>query len=77
MTLSVKAYKIKGAKYAELAWNGATSTNVDVYANSSLTITTENDGLYTDGPRDSGRSVTYKVCSPGTSFCSNEVVVSW
>ena len=77
ITLSVKAYKIKGAKYAELTWSGATSTNVDVYADSSWPATTQNDGLYTDGPRDKGRPVTYKVCEAGTWTCSNEVSVGW
>ncbi|MDX9819814.1 MAG: Ig-like domain-containing protein [Desulfococcus multivorans] len=77
IALSVNAYKIRGTKYAELTWNGSTTSDVDLYGDSSLLITTENDGLYTDGPRDSGRPVTYKVCNPGTSFCSNEVTASW
>jgi hypothetical protein len=29
--LGVRAYKVKGIKYADLAWSGATSANVDVY----------------------------------------------
>jgi subtilisin len=31
ITLSVRAYKVRAQKYADLTWSGATSTNVDVY----------------------------------------------
>jgi subtilisin len=77
-TLSVSAYKVKGIKYADLTWSGATSVNVDVYRDGSAIATTVNDGLYTDGPLGKGGgSGTYKVCEAGTNTCSNEVAVSW
>jgi len=76
ISLSVTAYKVKGVKYADLTWSGATSTNVDVFRNGSI-ATTANDGAYTDGPLGKGGgSATYKVCT-GTTTCSNEVTVSW
>jgi hypothetical protein len=31
IALGVKAYEVKGVKYADLAWSGATSANVDGY----------------------------------------------
>jgi subtilisin len=77
-SLSVTAYKIRGDKYADLTWSGATSTNVDVYRNGSLIATTANDGAYTDGPLGKGGgSASYQVCEAGTSTCSNVVNVSW
>jgi subtilisin len=77
-TLSVTAYKVRGDKYADLAWNGATSTNVDVKRNGAVIATTANDGAFTDGPLGKGGgSATYQVCEAGTSTCSNSVTVSW
>jgi hypothetical protein len=74
----VTAYKIRGIKYADLSWSGATSTNVDVYRDGTFLTTTANDGGYTDGPLGrGGGSATYQVCEAGTSTCSNSVSVSW
>jgi PKD repeat protein len=76
-TLSASAYKVKGVKYADLTWSGATSAYVDVRSGSKIT-TTVNVGAYTDGPLGKGGgSATYKVCEAGTTICSNEVTVSW
>jgi hypothetical protein len=76
-TLSVYAYKVKGDKYADLTWNGANSTNVDVYRDGSWIVTTANDDSYTHGPFSKGKPATYQVCEAETSTCSNEVTVSW
>ena len=77
ITLSVTAYKVKGVKYADLSWGGATSTNVDIDVGGSV-VTTPNDGAYTDGPLGKGSgSATYQVCEAGTSTCSAEVTVTW
>jgi hypothetical protein len=76
--LDVTAYKVRGTKYADLTWSGATSANVDVYRNGSYVATTANDGAYTDGPLGKGGgSATYQVCEAGTATCSNAVAVSW
>jgi hypothetical protein len=48
ISLTVVAYKVRGAQYADLAWSGATSTNVDVYRDGGFVMTTANDGAYTD-----------------------------
>jgi thermitase len=75
--LSVSAYKIRGTKYADLTWSGAT-TDVNVYRDGGLLATTVNDGLYTDETLGKGGgSATYKVCEAGTTICSNSVTVSW
>jgi subtilisin family serine protease len=76
--LDVTAYKVRGTKYADLTWSGATSTNVDVYRDGSQVVTTANDGAYTDGTLGKGGgSATYQVCEAGTATCSNAVAVSW
>lgn len=77
-TLTVMAYKVKGTKYADLSWTGAASTNVDVYRDGVLIITTPNNGAYTDGSLGKGGgSATYQVCEAGASTCSNSVLVGW
>jgi len=59
-----------------LTWSGATSSQVDVYRNDVLIVTTANDGSYIDSTGDTGRaSYTYRVCEAGTSTCSNDVRV--
>lgn len=76
--LSVRAYKIKATKYADLTWSGANSENVDIYRDGTYITTTENDGTYTDGPLGKlTKSATYKVCEEGTTACSNSVTVTW
>jgi subtilisin family serine protease len=76
--LQVNARKVRGDKYADLTWSGATSTNVDVYRSNSVIVTTANDGAHTDGPLGKGGgSATYQVCEAGTSTCSSSVTVSW
>ena len=78
ISLSVNAYKVRGIKYADLTWSGATSTNVDVYRDGNLLVTTANDGAYTDGPLGrGGGSATYQVCEAGTSTCSNTATATW
>jgi hypothetical protein len=77
-TLSVTAYKVKGNRYADLTWSGATSANVDVYRDAVLVATTPNDGAHVDGPLGKGGGpAQYQVCEAGTSTCSNTVAVAW
>lgn len=79
ITLSANGYKVKGVHTADLTWSGATSTNVDVYRNSTLIQTTANDGAYTDstGNKGGGATYNYQVCEAGTSTCSNIATVSF
>jgi subtilisin family serine protease len=77
-TLDVNPYKVRGAQYADLTWSGATSTNVDVYRDGGMIVTTANDGAHTDVTgQKGGGSHSYQVCEAGTSTCSNTVTVSW
>jgi hypothetical protein len=78
ITLSVTARKVRGTGYADLAWSGATSDDIEIYRDDVKVATTSNDGAYTDGPiGKGGGSATYKVCGAGTSTCSNTVSVTW
>lgn len=78
ITLSAVAYKVRGVQHADLTWSGATSTNVDVFRDGALIVTTANDGFHTDniGARGGG-SYTYQVCEAGTTTCSNTVTVTF
>ena len=73
ITLAVRSTRALGAASNELAWTGATSSEVDVYRNGRVVATVPNVGVYTDATV--GETSTYKVCHAGTSVCSNEVVV--
>jgi hypothetical protein len=76
ITLSAAKRKVEGINTVRLTWSGATSTDIDVYRNAVLIVTTANDGSYTDSIGDTGRArYTYKVCEAGTQTCSNEVTV--
>lgn len=79
MTLTVVAYKTKGKKYGDLAWSGATSTNVDVYYNNSLYTSTANDGVETVGSLGKGSgSWSFQVCEAGsTTNCTPVVSGNW
>jgi serine protease len=76
ITLSATGYKVRGVQHADLTWSGATSTNVDVYRDGAVILTTANDGEHTDNINNrGGGSYTYQVCEAGTSTCSIQVTV--
>lgn len=77
INLSVVLRKVKNLRYADLSWSGAGSTYVDIYSNSNLLVTTDNDGFYSDGPLGKKGPVTYQICEHRTSRCSNSVTISW
>jgi PKD repeat protein len=76
ISLSASGYKIRGIRYVDLTWSGASSTNVDVYRNGTLVVTTGNDGAYTDNLGRSSGTFNYQVCEEAsTSECSNIATV--
>ena len=78
ITLGAKGRKVGGINTVRLTWDGATSTDVDVYRDGVVIVTTANDGRYIDSTGDTGRArYTYTVCEAGTQSCSNEVTVSF
>lgn len=76
ITLSISTSTAKRKTNVTLSWADASTTNVDIFRNGSLVVTTANDGSYTESFRKSG-SYTYKVCDQGTSNCSSEQSVSF
>lgn len=78
VTLNVNAYKTKGTRYADLAWEGAASTSIDIFRDGSLFATTNNDGFFLDDSLGKGGgSASYQVCEAGTAICSAVVSVIW
>jgi len=78
ITLSARGYKVQGQRRVDLSWSGATSSNVDVYRNGGVIITTANDGFYTDPVGGHGHATfTYQVCNAGTNTCSNQAAVTF
>jgi hypothetical protein len=78
ITLTARGYKVRGQRRVDLSWSGATSTNVDVYRNGVVIVTTPNDGFYTDPVGGRGHATyTYRVCEAGTNTCSNDATVTF
>jgi hypothetical protein len=78
ISLSARAYKVKGVKQVDLSWTGATSASVSVFRNGTAILTTDNDGRETDRLNTKGGgSYTYKLCESGTSTCSASINVSF
>jgi len=76
VTLSATGYKVQGRHNVDLAWTGATSTDVDIKLGGALIETTANDGAYTWSSNNrGGASYTFQVCEAGTSTCSDSVTV--
>jgi hypothetical protein len=76
ISLTASGTKVKGVQRAALAWTGATSTSVDVYRNGAKVMTVSNTGSATDNINKKGSGTyTYKVCSAGTTTCSNTAQV--
>src|SRR5262249_38840545 len=67
ITLSASGRKVGGINTVRLTWDGATSTDIDVYRDGVVVATTPNDGQYDDSTGDTGRArYTYMVCEAGT-----------
>ena len=68
----------QGKQDCRPAWDGATTTNVDVFRNGALIATTADDGFHTDAfGGKGGGTFMYKVCEAGTTTCSPEVTASF
>jgi PKD repeat protein len=77
IVLSANGYKDKGNKMVDLTWSGVTTSNVDIYRNGTLIVTTSNSGTYTDNLGKGGGSYTYQACESGDSNCSDTVTVNF
>jgi Galactose oxidase, central domain len=78
ITLSAAGRKVGGINTVRLTWSGATSSQVDIYRNGVVIVTTANDDTYVDSTGDTGRArYRYRVCEAGTSTCSNDARVTF
>jgi len=75
ITLDVVQSTSGSTGYANLYWDGATTSKVDIYRNGSLHRTTNNDGHYQNRIRRANGSYTYRVCDQDTNNCSADVTV--
>jgi hypothetical protein len=77
LTLSAVGYKVKGIRYADLAWSGAT-TSVVIYRDGQQIATGSSSGALTDniGGKGAG-SFTYQVCEASGGSCSSVVTVTF
>ena len=75
ISLAVDAYKLKGRKTADLAWNGASGSQVDIVRDGVVVAVTNNDGLETDATRlKGGGSTSWQICEAGRTTARSEVV---
>ena len=78
ITLTARGYKVRGRHTVDLFSTGATSSNVDIYRNGVLIVTTLNDRFYTDSPGSRGPGTyTYRVCNAGSQARSNQATVKF
>lgn len=76
LSLSATGYKVKGKQRVDLSWEGANSTQVDLYRNGSLLSTLPNSGTHTDKIDIKGAgSYTYQICATGSTLCSATIDV--
>jgi PKD repeat protein len=71
-TLTATGRKERGLQKTDLSWDGATTTDVDIFRDGGNIATTANDGAFTDNiDVRGGGSYVYQICESGTSVCSN------
>ena len=78
--LTVRGYKVKGVKIADLSWSGTSSPDVDIdiHRDGIVVATTANDGAYTDSTgKKGGNSYMYMICEASTATCSNETTATF
>lgn len=77
-TFDAVGHRVRGIHTVELAWDGATSDEIDVYRDDQLIATVPNNGSHTDSTGNRGRrTYTYRVCEAGTDECSDEDTVQF
>ena len=78
VTLTAKGSKVKGVQQVDLRWSSCAWPAVDVYRNGVKVLQTANDGAHLDAlKKKGGGSYTYRVCSAGTTTCSNNASVTF
>ena len=76
ISLSASGFKVKGKHNVDLSWSDSSASNVDIYRDGNLIMTTANDDFYSDNiGSKGGATYRYEVCDAGTSNCSNTATV--
>jgi PKD repeat protein len=80
ISLTARAYKVKGLQKADLSWSGSGAASFDVYRDGlPLPASPVQGTSYTDNiDRKGSGSYRYRVCDAGgTSTCSDQVTVTF
>lgn len=77
VTLTATGAKVKANQRVDLAWTSGVWTSTAIYRNSTVVWTLSSGATYTDWPGKGSGSYTYKVCSAGTTTCSNQITMSF
>jgi PKD repeat protein len=77
ITLTATGYKVRGVRYVDLEWSGATSEKVNILRDGSVIASpASQDGAYTDNLGRNSGTYIYQVCEPAPSTtCSNTATV--
>jgi subtilisin family serine protease len=76
ITISAIGRKVRGIRYIDVTWSGATGTNVDIKLNGITQENTANDGSQTLNMGRTSGTFVVTVCETDGSACSNEVTVT-
>ncbi len=78
IVLSVTARKVRGSKFADLSWSGATTDLVYVFRDGVNVATVSNTGEWTHDPGEKGGGThTYQIKEVGGNKVSNLVTVTY
>lgn len=75
ITITAVGSKVRGTRYIEVTWSGATGSNVDIKLNGSTQTITANDGSETLNLGRLSGTFVVTVCETDGSTCSNEVTI--
>ncbi len=76
INLVVNGYKVRGRKQADLSWNGAETSNLEIYRDGNLVSIVHNNGGWNHITNDVGGGAhTYQVKESVGSKVSNQVTV--
>jgi hypothetical protein len=77
-SLTVRGYKSKGVRKADLTWNGVSGSLVKVTRNGTMVSSSTNTGKYTDTISGKGSGTfTYQVCDSTGLVCTNAASASF
>ena len=76
LTMSLRAYKVKGTQHVYVTWSDAATASTEIYRDGVLLTTqTTADGTYTDniGVKGGG-SYIYQACASGGACTAEQTV---